>query len=326
MNIYNTSQGITENHRPAKILVVDDIKTNVSILKLLFKDDYDVRVAYDGKSALEQVAPDQADQTDQPDQPDLPDLILLDIEMPGIDGYEVCRRLKADKHTQKIMVVFITSKDGEEDETKGLELGAIDYITKPFRLPIVKARVKNLIEMKKMQDTLENLSSVDGLTGIHNRRFFEQTLLHEWKRAIRAQAPLSLIMMDIDYFKKFNDHYGHPAGDECLKSVARTISGPPHRSSDFVARYGGEEFVAVLPDTEITGALTVGERIGQNVRALQIPHMQSPVDDYVTISAGIATMIPTNDQGPFILIEAADKALYRAKKEGRNACRTFPAE
>lgn len=303
-----------DNSRPAKILLVDDIKTNVNILKLLFKDDYDVSVAHDGESALDQV------------NLYLPDLILLDIEMPGIDGYEVCRRLKADPHTKKVMVVFITSKDGDENETKGLELGAIDYITKPFRLPIIKARVRNLIGMKKMQDTLENLSSIDGLTGIPNRRYFEQTLHQEWRRAIRSKAPLSLIMMDIDYFKKFNDHYGHPSGDECLKSVAKTMSGPPHRSSDFVARYGGEEFVAVLPDTEITGAFTVGERIRQNVRDLQIHHAQSPVDDYVTISAGISSMIPTNNHEPGILIERADKALYLAKKEGRNACRPLTTE
>jgi len=280
-----------KNHSQGKVLVVDDMITNIALLKKNLESDYDIFEAYDGESAIEQVAID------------MPDLILLDVQMPGIDGYEVCRRLKADKATQNIPIVFITSKDEEADETKGLELGAIDYITKPFKLPIVKARVKNFLQMKKMQDTLENLSSIDGLTGIPNRRYFDQVLHQEWQRAIRAEKSVSVIMMDIDFFKKYNDHYGHPTGDECLKSVATALSEPLHRPQDIVARYGGEEFVAVLPDTGIAGAFSIGESMRQNVKNLHIPHEQSLAAEFVTISVGIANIVPTNDYVPgnFIL-------------------------
>jgi diguanylate cyclase (GGDEF)-like protein len=238
----------------------------------------------------------------------------------------VCRKLKTDQHTEKIPIVFITSKDEEADETKGLGLGAIDYVTKPFSIPIVKARVKNLMQMKMQQDILENLSSIDGLTGIPNRRYFDQELQQEWKRATRSQTPLSVIMMDIDFFKKYNDHYGHPSGDECLRSVAKALSGTLHRSQDIIARYGGEEFIALLPDTEIAGALTIGEGMRQNVKNLQIPHAQSLAADYVTISAGIANIVPTNEYGSGLLIEGADKALYKAKNDSRNICKTCSIE
>jgi diguanylate cyclase (GGDEF)-like protein len=303
-----------ENPKRGKLLLVDDIKSNVNILKLKLKKEYDIGVAYDGKSAIEQVFKDP------------PDLILLDVEMPGMDGYEVCRRLKAEKHTENIPIVFITSKTEEEDETKGLELGAIDYITKPFSIPIVKARVKNLMQMKMQQDILENLSLIDGLTGIPNRRYFDQAFQQEWRRAIRTQMPLSVIMMDIDFFKKYNDYYGHPSGDECLRSVARGISQALHRPQDVVARYGGEEFIALLPDTNIAGAFTIGENMRRNVENLEIPHAQSLSADYVTISAGIANIVPKNEYSPALLIEGADKALYKAKKDTRNTCKTCSAE
>jgi len=302
------------NPERGKVLLVDDIKANVNILKLNLKKDYDISVAYDGESALEQVVKNP------------PDLILLDVQMPGIDGYEVCRRLKKDKDTEKIPIVFITTKNEEEDETKGLEIGAIDYITKPFSIPIVKARVKNLMQMKKQQDILERLSLIDGLTGIPNRRYFDQVFLQEWKRAIRAQAPLSVIMIDIDFFKKYNDQYGHPSGDECLKSVGKALSETLHRPQDLVARYGGEEFIALLPDTEIAGAFIIGETMRQNVENLQIPHAQSLAADYVTISAGIASVVPTNVSSSGLLIKDADRVLYKVKKDSRNTCKTFSAE
>jgi len=303
-----------ENPGRGKVLLVDDIKANVNILKANLKMDYDIEVAFDGRTALELALKSP------------PDLILLDVEMPDIDGYEVCRQLKADKNIEKVPVVFITSKNEEADETKGLSLGAIDYITKPFSIPIVKARVKNLMQMKKQQDILEKLSSIDGLTGIYNRRYFDQTFSYEWQRAIRAKTPLAIIMMDIDFFKMFNDHYGHASGDECLKSVAKTLSEPLNRPQDLVARYGGEEFIALLPDTEIAGALKIGESMRQNVCKLEIPHAQSFVSDYVTISVGLASMIPAKNHEPGFLLEGADKALYMAKKESRNICKTCSVE
>lgn len=295
-------------------MIVDDIIADVNILKHHLEKEYDITVAFDGESALEKVANGP------------PDLILLDIRMPGIDGYEVCRRLKADQNTERIPIVFITTRNEDEDEVRGFELGAIDYIAKPFSIPIIKARLKNVLQIKKMEKALENLSSVDGLTGIPNRRSFEQTLEKEWRRAIRAKTPLSVIIMDIDYFKKYNDHYGHPAGDQCLKYVAKVLSESLHRPQDFVSRYGGEEFVVLLPDTVMTGAFTVGDDMRQNVKNLKIPHAQSPVANYITISAGIANIVPTVDLDAGLLIAGADKALYKAKKESRNICRTCSIE
>ena len=178
-----------------------------------------------------------------------PDLILLDVMMPQLDGYEICRRLKSEESTQNIPVIFVTVRDAVEDEARGLELGAIDYVTKPFNMPIVRARVRNHIELKRRGDDLEALSCLDGLTSIPNRRRFDEVLALEWRRSLRAETWLSLMMMDIDQFKAYNDHYGHPAGDSCIKQVARAIAGCLTRAGDFVARYGGEEFCAVLPES-----------------------------------------------------------------------------
>ncbi|RJP86607.1 MAG: diguanylate cyclase [Desulfobacteraceae bacterium] len=303
-----------KNQGRGKLLLVDDIKANVNILQLNLKTDYHIDVAFDGESALEQVAKNP------------PDLILLDIQMPGIDGYEVCRRLKNNKNTEKIPIVFITSKNEEEDETKGLELGAIDYIIKPFSMPIVKARVKNLMQMKKQQDILENLSLIDGLTGIPNRRYFDLMLHHEWQRAMRTETALALIMIDIDFFKTYNDYYGHVSGDECLKSVAQALTASINRSMDFIARYGGEEFAVILPGTSIEGALTLGENMRQNVMNLGIAHKQSLAADFITISLGVANIIPKKEYGQRLLIEGADKALYEAKRNSRNICRRCSTE
>lgn len=187
-----------------KILIDDDDPTSIITLGEVLKDKYDIFVATNGEEALKRA------------KNELTDLILLDIMMPGMDGYEVCRRLKEDKVTEKIPVIFITSKNSEEDEAVGLELGAVDYFTKPFRIPIIKARIKNHLELKRKSDILASLSFTDGLTGVANRRRFDEAVEYEWKRAQRSSQPLSLILIDIDDFKLYNDNYGHLAGDECL--------------------------------------------------------------------------------------------------------------
>lgn len=289
-----------------KVLLVDDIKANISILIKALRGEYDIEHANDGESALRYVESSQ------------PDLILLDIVMPGMDGYEVCKRLKADERTKNVPVIFITSKSDEKDEAKGLEFGAVDYITKPFSKPIVRARVKNHLIMKKQRDLLENLSNLDGLTGIPNRRSFDRLFNAEWRRAVRSTLPLSLILMDIDFFKKFNDTYGHTAGDDCLKRVAQALDSSLKRPSDFVARYGGEEFVALLPETDSEGAVTMADKIRNSIESLDIEHSSSTTASTVTISQGVATAIPTRKTNPILMIEAADKALYAAKEEGRN--------
>lgn len=296
------------NYSPrSTVLVVDDQPANIRVLGEALKSDYQIKMARSGIKAIEIASSDNP-----------PDLILLDIIMPEADGYEVCKQLKNSSKTNKIPIIFITAKNQEEDETKGLEYGAVDYITKPFSIPIVKARVKTHLELKKHRDLLEDLSTLDGLTGIPNRRKFDNSLDNEWKRAVRDSYPLSLIMIDIDYFKLFNDNYGHGAGDECLKKVANELSLTAKRPADFVARYGGEEFSSILPNTSIDNAKAFAELLRSNIEKLNIPHDYSPIDNRVTISLGCATVIPTINKSHDLLIKSADDALYKAKSDGRN--------
>ena len=289
------------------ILVVDDQPTNIMVLRETLKDDYQIKMATSGVKAIEIASSE-----------DPPDLILLDIIMPGIDGYEVCKQLKNNSKTEKIPIIFITAKDQEADETKGLDYGAVDYITKPFSLPIVKARIRTHLELKKHRDILEDLSTLDGLTGIPNRRKFDEYLEMEWKRAVRESYPLSLIMIDIDCFKLFNDNYGHAMGDDCLKKVAKDLCATAKRPADFIARYGGEEFVSILPNASIEQAAEFAELLRGNIENLDILHAFSPICDKVTISLGSATIIPTIKKSYDLLIKSADKALYKAKSNGKN--------
>ncbi|CAO3442372.1 diguanylate cyclase (GGDEF domain) with PAS/PAC sensor [Azospirillum argentinense] len=290
----------------SKILVVDDIPSNVHVLSRILKDDHDIYFATDGAKALELA------------QSRLPDLVLLDIMMPGMDGYEVCSRLKAEPVTRDIPVIFISAKSEVEDETYGLEVGAIDFISKPISPPIVKARVRNHLLLKRQTDLLRTLSFNDGLTGIANRRRFDEVMLREWRRCGRAQLPLSLIMLDVDQFKPYNDHYGHQAGDECLRAVAQLLAEQMMRPGDLAARYGGEEFVCLLPEADEDGAVQVAERLRRTVAERRLPHAVSHVADHITISLGVATARPTLDDTPDRLSQLADGLLYEAKRAGRN--------
>jgi len=285
------------------ILIVDDTRLNIKIMTDILADDYKIFCATSGKEAL-YIAMSQRI-----------DLILLDIIMPEMDGYEVCEKLKSDQHTQNIPVIFISAMTNVEDETKGLEMGAIDYIFKPVSPPILKARVKNHLELKKCRDTLEKQSLMDGLTGIANRRYFDENFDKEWERALLSGDSLSLVFIDIDFFKKYNDYYGHLAGDDCLRQVGKTLR---NSVGDLVARYGGEEFVIVLPATSIAEAACVGEKVRSNIESIGIVHPSSEVSQYVTVSVGIATMIPEKNMIPVSLLEQADAALYQAKRKGRN--------
>ncbi len=298
--------------KKSRILIVDDAPENIRILGDALKGDHRISFAVNGREALGIARSDN-----------VPDLILLDIVMPEMDGYEVCRQLKAGKKTRNIPVIFITAKSDEEDETKGLGLGAVDYITKPFSKAIVKARVRTHLELKRHRDILENLSSMDGLTGIPNRRRFDESLSTEWKAALREGEPLSIIMIDIDFFGAYNNTYGHLAGDDCLKKVAGTLADSVNRPMDFLGRYGGEEFSAILPKTDMEGAVYVAEEMRKNVEGLRIRHENSLVSDWVTVSLGAAVMTPAAEFTPAALIEGGDEALYQAKKEGRNRVRSI---
>jgi diguanylate cyclase (GGDEF)-like protein len=288
------------------ILIVDDMASNIEILDGVLSPEFEILFATGGKEAIE-IAGDQ-----------LPDIILLDIVMPGIDGYEVCNRLKSEEKTRDIPIVFVTAMNQEEDESKGLNAGVVDYITKPIRSSIVRARVHNHLELKRYRDFLKAQSSVDGLTGIFNRRRFDETLNEEWRRARRNQKAISLLMMDIDFFKAYNDHYGHLAGDDCLRKMAKELPGIVHRPADLVARYGGEEFVILLPETDSDGTLHIANRVQEKLKVMNIPHAYSSVADHVTLSIGAITLIPTDELTPFDLIQRADELLYEAKQNGRN--------
>ena len=303
---------MNENSSKQRILIVDDETANIKILASELQALYHISFALNGEKALNLIKNDE-----------LPDLILLDIVMRGINGYEICTYLKEKQLTKNIPIIFITSMSSEEDETKGLELGAVDYITKPFSMPIVKARIKTHLELKRHRDILEHLSSYDGLTGIPNRRRFDEYIEQEWKRAHREAAPLSLIMVDIDHFKMFNDSYGHWAGDECLKKVAQTLTSCLQRPSDLMARYGGEEFSAVLPKTDQKGAIFIAKKMRLTIENMKTPNCCSITLDYLTVSIGTATIIPSDYSTPYILINGCDTSLYESKDNGRNQVKSI---
>ncbi|MBF0234715.1 MAG: diguanylate cyclase [Desulfamplus sp.] len=294
------------------LLIVDDEPYNVKVLVELLRPNYSIRVATNGEIALRIVMSNNP-----------PDLVLLDIIMPGIDGYEVCRRIKTEPTTQDIPVIFITSKMDAQDEIKGFEVGSVDYVTKPFNPIVVEARVKTHIDLKKKTELLRCYSMRDGLTGIANRRHFNQYLNIAWNYAIRDSSHLSLILIDIDHFKLYNDTYGHLVGDSCLIKIAKSIDESLSRKIDLAARYGGEEFVCILPKIDIDGAVIVSKKIHYNIQSLQIPHYNSKSCKTVSISQGVATIIPSKSSEPDDLIKMADNALYTAKNSGRNQFQVY---
>ncbi len=288
------------------ILLVDDAPTNIQMLNETLKDGYHLFFATSGRDAL-RIASES-----------VPDLILLDVIMPEMDGYEVCRKLKVDPILRNVPIIFITAMNQQEDEAIGLELGAVDYITKPFNPTIVRLRIRNQIELKRQRDLLARLSHLDGLTGIPNRRALDEALEREWRRGTRSLKPLSLLMIDIDHFKAYNDSCGHLTGDDCLRAFAQSLKIPLGRAADFVGRYGGEEFLAILPETDEKGAMIVALEIQEGLAKLAFPHPASPLGTTVTASIGIATAVASREHKHTWLLQEADNALYQAKQEGRN--------
>ena len=297
----------TDLARNGRILVVDDAMENIQILHHALRDEHEVLFALDGGTAL-QIALEQQ-----------PDLILLDAVMPGMDGYAVCAALRGSPRLQGIPVIFVTALSQPEDETRALEAGAVDFISKPFNVAVVRARVRSQLTIKRQGDAMRELSMTDGLTGVANRRSFNDTIDAEWRRCARAGMPLSVIMIDIDHFKLYNDHYGHQAGDQCLQQVSAAMKRCATRPQDLLARYGGEEFILLLPQEGLEGTEVVARRILDEVRKLAIPHAASPTVPQLSISMGLASASPPIDStDPSALIRAADANLYRAKQKGRN--------
>jgi diguanylate cyclase (GGDEF)-like protein len=296
-----------EQMHPA-ILIVDDQPVNIQVLSKLLGTFCEILVATSGAKALE-IATGL----------NIPSLILLDINMPDMDGYEVCRKLKENEQTKEIPVMFITARNDAEDEEKGFLLGASDYIIKPFKPVVVIARVRNQLNLRLRTELLEKIARTDGLTGISNRRTYDDELVRLFRHCARNGKPLSVLMIDVDHFKAYNDNYGHGAGDICLRQVAHSLNSLIRRPLEVVARYGGEEFAAILPETDAGGARHIAEGMLEAVRSLSIPHAFSSAAQYVTVSIGYAAMnCEENDACLEALGKEADRALYRAKRAGRN--------
>jgi diguanylate cyclase (GGDEF)-like protein len=291
---------------PPRLLVVDDQALNIQALYRTFAADHQVFMATTGQQALEVAAQQR------------PDLILLDLELPDIDGLRVCGQLKAAEVTRDIPVIFVTAHGDADTETRSLEAGAVDFIHKPINPAVVRARVKTHLTLKAQADQLRRLAFIDGLTGLHNRRALDQRLLVEVRHAARQHKALALLMIDVDFFKRFNDQYGHLAGDDALRQVAASLRDGMLRPVDLAARYGGEEFCCLLPDTQLDGALAVAERLRAGVQALGIAHAQSDAAAVLTVSIGVVALAGRPAIEPEALLSAADAALYEAKRSGRN--------
>ncbi|MDR3634420.1 MAG: diguanylate cyclase [Isosphaeraceae bacterium] len=289
-----------------KVLIVDDVPDNVKLLSYeLSEIGFEIVTASDGPNALERARLDS------------PDIILLDIMMPGLDGIEVCRRLKADPELKRIPIIIVSACGMEKDVIRGFDAGAQDYVTKPFALPIVLARVRSAARIKAdsdriadMNERLAELAMTDGLTGLKNHRYFRETFPLLLSLTNRQNLHMSVLMIDTDDFKTYNDSFGHPAGDEVLKALALILARQV-RQQDVVARYGGEEFAVLLPGIDGAAARATAERLRAAVEANPWPLRP------ITISIGLASQGPNALEGQ-ALVDRADCALYEAKRAGRN--------
>ncbi len=288
-----------------KILIVDDSAVQAIQLKAILEDEYDVAVAQTAEEGLRRASSEDFS------------LILLDVVMPGMDGFTLLKKLQEEIITQSLPVILITSLSDVENEQRGLVLGAVDYISKPFSPLIVKARVNTHIKLYRYRRQVEQQSMTDQLTGVSNRRGYDLYSIMKWNEAIRLKVPFSICMFDIDRFKVYNDTYGHPAGDKVIASVAQTATSYLQRSTDFLARYGGEEFIALSLGDHSEQIFQYMKKIRQAIEDLHIPHDPS-VAQWVTVSIGGVTIIPEKDSAYDFYLKVADTMLYDAKKNGRN--------
>ena len=288
----------------SSLLLVDDSPYDLATLAT-FLNEYHLFTATNGVEALSIANQER------------PDLILLDVGLRDMTGDEICQQLKQQPSTQNIPVIFVTGMTDDEDETLGFEAGAVDYITKPVRPSVVRARVATQLMIKKQHDQLLLTANTDMLTGIANRRHFETIMQNEWNRALRYQKPLCLIMIDVDYFGNYNNLYGHATGDDCLTAIARSLDNSLRRAGDMVARWGGEEFVCLVPEIPLKEAIKMAEKMLQAIRDLSIIHEGSNAASHVTVSLGLAALDLSRHTTWQMLLNQADEALYRAKHKGR---------
>jgi diguanylate cyclase (GGDEF)-like protein len=300
---------LSERNTRARLLIVDDHPMSLMLAELTFADHFELITANNGPMALALC------------QQQAPDLVLLDIDMPDMDGFEVCRQLKSNEATRDIAVIFLTAQADEAQEARGLGLFAVDFIAKPLHPAVALARVNTHLLVKLQADAIRKLVFLDGLSGIYNRRFFDQQLVVEIARSVRNGSPLALILLDVDFFKHFNDHYGHQAGDDCLREIATALKASLRRPADLVARYGGEEFACILPETDFSGAMAIARVLEDRIRKKFIPHARSSIDSVVSISLGVAVRSGFSLNHASELLATADEQLYHAKHTGRGrAC------
>jgi two-component system chemotaxis family response regulator WspR len=332
MSESNNSTLSLEHHK-ITVLLIDDQAMIAEAVRRSLSSEEDIEFQYcqDPTKAIKLAA--DIDAT----------VILQDLVMPDIDGLMMVRYFRVNKSTSKIPIIVLSTKEEATIKSEAFKLGANDYLVKlPDKIELIariryhsqayinqlerdeafRALEESRAQLAEANRTLQKLSSLDGLTGIANRRSFDETLKKEWNRAMRTEKNIGLIMLDIDFFKLYNDHYGHQGGDDCLKKVAKGLDSAIHRETDFLARYGGEEFSAVLPDTDLKGAVKVAEEMRQAVIALRLEHAKSKVSDIVSISIGVSAITPLMGTEPEILIAAADQALYKAKEDGRDRVKT----
>lgn len=286
-------------------MVIDDSSVQADMLRSILEEDYDITVVHTAEAGLHHARVGNFS------------LVLLDVIMPGMDGFDLLRKMQEEVVTEHVPVILITSLRDAEYEERGLVLGAVDYITKPYHPPIVRARVNTHVKLYRYRTQVEQQSMVDPMTGVPNRRSYDLNCYNKWQEAVRFQQPISLCMFDIDKFKVYNDTFGHPAGDRVICEVARTATGCLRRSTDYFARYGGEEFVAFMVGEEADKAFEHLRAIRQAVEDLHIPHSPE-VSQWVTVSIGGVTAIPGTDSTYDTYLKVADTMLYDAKRFGRN--------
>ncbi len=278
------------------------------VIAAALRGEFEVVVASTGAEVLDRAAAGDID------------LILLDVMMPDLNGFEVCRRLSSNPQGARIPVIFVTSLEETEDEARGFEVGGVDYITKPIRSAVVRARARTHIELKRSRDALERLAAVDTLTGIANRRGFDHAIHQEWLRSQRSGRWLSLALVDVDHFKQFNDRYGHLAGDERLRSIARSLAESARRAGELAARYGGEEFALILPDVDPAAMKTIMSQVLNSVAVVLPSAIASGAHEIVTVSVGAISVVAPRDANETTAVAASDALLYEAKAAGRDCC------
>lgn len=289
-----------------KVLVIDDSKLEVKVLEDILREEYEVITALTGEEGVKKA------------RTEAPALILLDIVMPGMDGFEILEILKGTDSTKEIPVVFLTALSDESTEEKGFMKGATDYIKKPFNPHIVRARVRTHVKLYLYMKTIETQMSVDGLTGAFNRRAFDEQKQRLWDKALIEQVPLSLFIVDIDFFKRVNDTYGHGEGDFVLKTTVNEMQKALLWEQAYLARYGGEEFAVLFYGKTAGESELIAEELRERIRKLNIPNIHSDVCPFLTVSIGGCTLIPADDRKVSDIVEIADNMLYQAKNSGRN--------